>query len=87
MRVNSVESGLCQTDLETVLGGTNLPATLHLPKVRDRLQLKEVWRTAERLLGTDRPTLGLIIFIETAHISQDDLPYHDHQNKHTRHTR
>ena len=61
-----MESGLCQTDLEVVLGGSNLPATLHLPKVRDRQQLEEVWRTAERLLGTARATLGLILFIETA---------------------
>ena len=27
------------------------------------------------------------MFIETAHICQDDLPYHYHQNKHSRHTR
>ena len=61
-----MESGLCQSDLEAVLGGPNLPATLHLPKVRDRAQLEEVWRTAERLLGSGRPPLGLILFIETA---------------------
>ena len=66
MRVNSVESGLWEADLEVVLGGTKLPATLHLPKVRDRQQLEEVWRLTERLLGTGRPTLGLILFIETA---------------------
>jgi len=61
-----VESGLWETDLEVVLGGSLLPATLHLPKVRDGQQLAQLWRTVERLLGPGRPTLGLVIFIETA---------------------
>ena len=66
MRVNSLESGLCQEDLEVVLGGDHLPATLHLPKVRDSHQLEELWRLTERLVGRDRGPLGLIMFIETA---------------------
>ena len=66
MRVNSLESGLCQEDLEVVLGGDHLPATLHLPKVRDSHQLEDLWRLTERLVGRDRGPLGLIMFIETA---------------------
>ena len=61
-----MESGLWQADLEEVLGGDNLPATIHLPKVRDSRQLEEVWEVTERLLGAERGTLGLIMFIETA---------------------
>ena len=61
-----MESGLWEADLEEVLGGDRLPATLHLPKVRDRQQLEEFWRVTERVVGRDRGTLGLIMFIETA---------------------
>ena len=33
VRVNCIESGMCEEDLRTVLGGINLPDALHLPKV------------------------------------------------------
>ena len=64
--MNSVESGLCQDDLRTVLGGDNLPTSIHLPKVKDRAELEEVWRVTEAAVGRGRPSLGLIMFIETA---------------------
>ena len=33
VRVNCIESGLCDEDLKVVLGGQNLPEAMHLPKV------------------------------------------------------
>ena len=33
VRVNSVDSGLCEEDMRVVLGGDKLPAAIHLPKV------------------------------------------------------
>ena len=61
-----MESGLCQDDLRTVLGGDNLPSSIHLPKVKDRAELEEVWRVTEAVVGRGRGSLGLIMFIETA---------------------
>ena len=61
-----MESGLCQDDLRTILGGDNLPSSIHLPKVKDRAELEEVWRVTEAAVGRGRGSLGLIMFIETA---------------------
>ena len=52
--MNSVESGLCQEDLKTVLGGSNLPSAVHLPKVKDREELELVWKTVSDTVGDDR---------------------------------
>ncbi|TRY64099.1 hypothetical protein TCAL_12594 [Tigriopus californicus] len=69
VRVNSVESGLCEEDLKAVLGGNNLPMALHLPKVDEPDQL--IWfaeKLNEFLLhqGKAVSPIGLIIFIESA---------------------
>ena len=59
VRVNSVESGLCEEDLGVVLGGKNLPNAIHLPKVDEPDHLK--W-----LSSKISANVGLIIFIESA---------------------
>jgi len=66
VRVNSVESGLCEQDLEVVLGGENLPSALHLPKVGGREELECLWSCVEKTVGHGRGQIGLIMFIETA---------------------
>jgi len=66
VRVNSVDSGLCEKDLEVVLGGENLPNALHLPKVGSREELEFVWSLVDKLLGKVKEQIGLIMFIETA---------------------
>ena len=52
--------------METVLGGEHLPSSIHLPKVKDREELEFVWNVTEKVVGTNRGTIGLIMFIETA---------------------
>ena len=42
VRVNSVESGLCDDDMAEILSSQYLPHTLHLPKVEDTDQLNWV---------------------------------------------
>jgi len=66
VRVNSVDTGLCQDDLEVILGGENLPSSIHLPKVKDRAELEFLWQLSEKNVGNRNCTLGLIMFIETA---------------------
>ena len=61
-----MESELIKNDLETVLGGPNLPSSIHLPKVGGREELEYVWDVTEKVVGANRGTMGLIMFIETA---------------------
>ena len=77
--LNSVDSGLCERDLEVVLGGENIPDALHLPKVGGREELEFVWGVVEKLVEKGEQQMGLIMFIETArslididHICQAD---------------
>ncbi len=51
-RLNSVESGLCMSDMETILSGEQLPSAVHLAKVETSDQL--AWFAGE--LNTGRPT-------------------------------
>lgn len=66
VRVNSVDSGLCERDLEVVLGGEHRPSAVHLPKVRGREELEFVWSVVEKVVGKVEQQMGLIMFIETA---------------------
>ena len=66
VRVNSVDSGLCEADLACLLGGTHLPAAVHLPKVGGETELEAVWDWASRAVGQLHTPLGLLLFIETA---------------------
>ncbi|KAK3858470.1 hypothetical protein Pcinc_035334 [Petrolisthes cinctipes] len=68
VRVNSVESGLCEEDLREVLSASHLPDTLHLPKVESPDHLD--W-FADKLKSTLRShktaeKMRLIIFTESA---------------------
>lgn len=67
VRLNSVDSGLCMTDMETILGGERLPAAVHLPKVETSDQLAWFAGELNTVLSVqpDRK-LGLIMFIESA---------------------
>jgi hypothetical protein len=53
-RLNSVESGLCMTDMETILSGERLPSAVHLPKVMQIVQvgLKETCTIISRMRST-----------------------------------
>lgn len=69
VRVNSVESGLCEEDLKTVLGGKNLPMALHLPKVDEAEQLIWFGQKLNQVLSHHdqlQDPIPLIIFIESA---------------------
>lgn len=75
VRVNSVGSGLCEQDLETVLSAKNLPPTLLLPKVEHPEDIE--W-FSEKLVELLSPRgldvkLNLIIYIESA-LAMMDLP-------------
>ena len=65
VRVNSIDSGLCEIDLETVLKGPVFPSTLHLPKMESKFQLDWFAKKLDSLLGRNH-TIKLIVFIESA---------------------
>nr|CAD7571030.1 unnamed protein product [Timema californicum] len=65
VRVNSVESGLCREDLQTVLGGANKPSTLLLPKVESKEHIE--WFSdalCELMSGCQK--MNLIMYVESA---------------------
>ncbi|CAG0920746.1 unnamed protein product [Notodromas monacha] len=68
VRVNSVQSGLCEDDMVMVCSLRNLPKTLMLPKVDNVEQLRFFAYTLRTRLDTRKiPTkLGLVMFIESA---------------------
>jgi len=65
VRVNSVDSGLCEIDLESIFSGPNLPKTLHLPKVESTQQLDWLASKLSKLVPPDEK-INLIIFVESA---------------------
>ncbi|ODN02292.1 Citrate lyase subunit beta-like protein, mitochondrial [Orchesella cincta] len=77
VRVNSVQSGLCQQDLETILPARHLPSAIHVPKVDGVDHLKWFTETATKILGKERnihQKINLIIFVESA-MSLLSLPH------------
>ena len=76
VRVNSIQSGLCHIDMETILERpaekTSLvPSSIHLPKVDDSEILDEFAYsfnscTADWIPASSKLRIGLIIFIESA---------------------
>ncbi|XP_035710196.1 citramalyl-CoA lyase, mitochondrial isoform X2 [Folsomia candida] len=71
VRVNSVQSGLCQEDLECILPTENLPSGIHLPKVDSVDELKWFLETSGKILKSsgrnqNATKINLIIFIESA---------------------
>ncbi|CAH1109307.1 unnamed protein product [Psylliodes chrysocephalus] len=65
VRVNSIESGLCEKDLEVCLSGTHLPHTVLLPKVENSDHLKWFSDRINKFIKTDQK-VNLIIYIESA---------------------
>lgn len=65
VRVNSVQSGLCEVDLESIFSGPKYPKTLHLPKVESNQQLDWLATKLSKLLPLDTK-VNLIIFVESA---------------------
>lgn len=65
VRVNSIDSGLCEIDLKTILNGPNFPTTLHLPKLESKEQLEWLSNILSTLLG-NKHVMKLIVFIESA---------------------
>lgn len=65
VRINSIESGLCKKDLETILKGPIFPSTLHLPKMETKVQLDWLAQELESLLGKNH-NIKLIVFVESA---------------------
>lgn len=65
VRINSVDSGLCDKDLEVCLSGNYLPHTILLPKVEDSGQLHWFSDYINKYIkGHDK--INLIIFLESA---------------------
>ncbi|XP_043207320.1 citramalyl-CoA lyase, mitochondrial-like [Amphibalanus amphitrite] len=67
VRVNCVESGHCETDLEHVLSARRLPDTLHLPKV-DTVE-HVTWfvdRLRKHMPADMKTPMNLILFTESA---------------------
>lgn len=65
VRINSIDSGLCETDLETILKGPIFPSTLHLPKMDTKVQLDWLAEKLGSLLGKNH-NIKLIVFVESA---------------------
>ena len=65
VRVNSIDSGLCKIDLDTVLKGPIFPSTLHLPKMESKFQLDWLAQELDLLLGK-KHNIKLIVFVESA---------------------
>ena len=67
VRVNSVDSGLCKEDVLEVLGGSNMPSAIHLPKVASREELSFLAACIREAVREPLDhKLGLIMFIESA---------------------
>lgn len=68
VRFNSVQSGLCEADMQEILSASYLPSTVHLPKVDSPEHIE--WFTEKlKLIMKSRKTsekLRLIIFTESA---------------------
>ncbi|XP_069680328.1 citramalyl-CoA lyase, mitochondrial-like isoform X2 [Periplaneta americana] len=73
VRVNAVNSGLCEEDLEAVLSARNLPPTLLLPKVEHSGDLDWFSDKIKELLSTRdiKAKMNLIIYIESAKAVMD----------------
>jgi len=74
VRVNSVDSGLCEEDMEAILGGDKLPHAVHLPKVENVEQLE--WFAGKFnavIKKAPERKIGLIMFVESA-AALIDLP-------------
>lgn len=65
VRVNSIDSGLCEIDLETVLKGPSCPSTLLLPKLETTAHLDWLAQKLDSLLK-NKSVIKLIVFIESA---------------------
>ncbi|CAG9856980.1 unnamed protein product [Phyllotreta striolata] len=65
VRVNSIDSGLCEEDIKSCLSGSHLPHTLLLPKVETTEHLKWVADKLNNTLETGQK-INLIIYIESA---------------------
>ena len=69
IRVNSVESGLCEHDIDALLrDAQNLPQAIHLPKVDEPGHLSWFYDKVANALPDSRrdQEIGLIMFIESA---------------------
>ncbi|XP_076039546.1 citramalyl-CoA lyase, mitochondrial-like [Oratosquilla oratoria] len=68
VRFNSVDSGLCEEDMQTVLSAKVLPSTVHLPKVESGDQLQWFNEKFTSALGNQEigEKIRLIMFIESA---------------------
>ena len=66
VRVNSIDSGMCDEDLKVILGGANVPSAIHLPKVDTPEHLNEFVRLYNDAIPSNDVPVGLIIFIESA---------------------
>lgn len=74
VRVNSIQSGLCQHDLNEIMAPPPpnflVPSSIHLPKVDEAEMLEEFTYMFNGVTGKwinpSSPTIGLILFIESA---------------------
>ncbi|XP_056637509.1 citramalyl-CoA lyase, mitochondrial-like isoform X1 [Diorhabda sublineata] len=65
VRINSVDSEICEKDLEVCLSGNYLPHTILLPKVEDSGQLHWFSDCIDKYIK-QRDKINLIIFLESA---------------------
>ncbi|XP_063237327.1 citramalyl-CoA lyase, mitochondrial-like isoform X1 [Bacillus rossius redtenbacheri] len=66
VRVNSVESGLCEEDLSAVLGGDRTPPTLLLPKVESTDHVRWFSDRISSALRGRSSKIDLVLYIESA---------------------
>ncbi|CAH0563900.1 unnamed protein product [Brassicogethes aeneus] len=65
VRANSIDSGLCEEDLKSLLTAKNLPDTVLLPKVQNCDEIKWFSDKVSSIISGNN-SVNLIIYIETA---------------------
>ena len=69
VRLNSVESGLCEEDIKVILGGPNLPDAVHLPKVDHPDEMAWFTNKVSEAVSAhphEDISMGFILFTESA---------------------
>lgn len=66
VRINSVDSGLAEEDLKTVLSGEKIPHTIYLPKVDTVKHIDWFAETLGHVMPKQHKDINLVIFAESA---------------------
>lgn len=66
MRINSVDSGLAEEDLKTILSGEKIPHAIYLPKVDTVKHIDWFAETLGHVMPKEHKDINLVIYAESA---------------------